>query len=139
MRRLYVGSSFYIALTHTGDEHHDDAVRLGIEFGQSDVRFVTSPTVLLEVLAFFSRRGPMLRQRAAALAEQLIASPAVEIVPFDSVLLGGALRLYQGRLDKRYSLVDCVGMVICREREITEVLSTDRDFEAEGFTILLRA
>jgi predicted nucleic acid-binding protein len=29
-------------------------------------------------------------------------------------------------------------MVICRERGVAEILSTDRDFEAEGFTILLK-
>jgi predicted nucleic acid-binding protein len=38
----------------------------------------------------------------------------------------------------RYSLADCLTMVICRERGITDILSTDRDFEAEGFTILLK-
>jgi predicted nucleic acid-binding protein len=34
-------------------------------------------------------------------------------------------------------MVDCMSMVLCRERGIREVLTADRDFEQEGFTILL--
>lgn len=72
---------------------------------------VTSQAVVFEVLPFFSRAGSESR---------------------------AALSLYRSRLDKRYSLADCLAMVICRERGITEILSTDHDFEAEGFTILLK-
>ncbi len=41
------------------------------------------------------------------------------------------------RLDKEYSLTDCMGMVICREYGITDVLTHDHHFAQEGFTILL--
>lgn len=35
-------------------------------------------------------------------------------------------------------MVDAIGMVICAERGIADVLSADRDFEQEGLTILLK-
>lgn len=94
--------------------------------------------MVFEVLAFFSRGGPGSRARAAELIDRLRESAVVDIVATSGALLDAALDLYRQRLDKRYSLADCLGMVICRERRITEVLTTDGDFEAEGFTILLK-
>ena len=77
-------------------------------------------------------------RRAAELIDRIRESPAVEIVRTSDALLEGATNLYRQRLDKRYSLADCLAMVICHDRGVTEILSTDRDFEAEGFTILLK-
>jgi len=34
-------------------------------------------------------------------------------------------------------MCDCMSMVVCAERGITDVLSADRDFEQEGLTLLL--
>jgi uncharacterized protein len=48
------------------------------------------------------------------------------------------LRFLQGRLDKSYSLCDAVSFLLMRERAITEALTTDRHFEQEGFTRLLK-
>ncbi len=137
MRLVFVDSSFYIAFVHVRDVDHDRATLLSQELDSGGARYVTSPAVILEVLAYFSRLGPRLRERAALLAERLMESAIVEIVAFDSADFVEALDLYRRRLDKRYSLADCLAMVICSDRGISEVLTTDRDFEAEGFAILL--
>jgi predicted nucleic acid-binding protein len=47
------------------------------------------------------------------------------------------LRLYGERLDKGYSLVDCISMSAMRRHRIREVLTNDRHFEQEGFVILM--
>ena len=47
------------------------------------------------------------------------------------------MELYESRLDKGYSLTDCVSMQVMRERGISEVLTNDQHFAQEGFTILL--
>ena len=49
-----------------------------------------------------------------------------------------ALSLYESRLDKRYSMVDCIGMTVMGVENSREVLATDRDFEQEGFDNLMR-
>ncbi len=138
MRVAYVDSSFYIAFVHTRDVDHAKATSLSLEPDTANTRYVPSPAVILEVLAFFSRLGPRIRERAAFLAGRLIESSVVDVVALDEHILRAAIDLYRRRLDKRYSLTDCLGMIICRERNITEVLTTDGDFEAEGFTILLK-
>jgi predicted nucleic acid-binding protein len=48
------------------------------------------------------------------------------------------LDLYESRLDKGYSLTDCISMIVLRERRITDVLTHDRHFAQEGFNILLQ-
>ena len=47
-----------------------------------------------------------------------------------------ALDLYSQRPDKEYSLVDCMSMVLMRERGITHVLTNDHHFRQEGFTVV---
>jgi predicted nucleic acid-binding protein len=137
LRLVFVDSSFYIAFVHARDADHPRAVRLSLELDADHTRYVTSPAVLLEVLAYFSRLGPRLRERAALLADRLLESASVDVVALDDAVLLAAVDLYRRRLDKRYSLADCLAMVICRDRGISDVLTTDRDFEAEGFTVLL--
>ena len=139
MRRVFADTSYYIALLDRDDSFHEMALRTGSELDRDDTRWFTSHAVVFEVLAFFSRGGPGSRARAAELVDRLRESAVVDIVATSGALLDAALDLYRQRLDKRYSLADCLGMVICRERRITEVLTTDGDFEAEGFTILLKS
>lgn len=45
--------------------------------------------------------------------------------------------LYEQRLDKGYSLVDCISINVVRDRGITEVLTNDHHFEQEGFASLI--
>lgn len=46
------------------------------------------------------------------------------------------LKLYSQRLDKGYSLTDCISMSVMKELRINEVLTHDKHFKQEGFTIL---
>jgi len=113
------------------------AVKPDTQLSAEGVAFVTTWAVILEVLAYFSRAGPNMRRHAVELVERLRASDGVEIITLADDLLADALRLYALRLDKRYSLADCVSMVVCRGWSISDVLTADRDFQAEGFTILM--
>ena len=47
-----------------------------------------------------------------------------------------ALALYEARPDKGYSLTDCRSMLAMRGQGISEVLTSDRHFSQEGFTVL---
>jgi predicted nucleic acid-binding protein len=48
------------------------------------------------------------------------------------------LLLYEARLDKGYSLTDCISMETMRYQGITDVLTNDAHFEQEGFHALFR-
>jgi len=62
----------------------------------------------------------------------------IEVIPHTRELFLKGLALYESRPDKGYSLTDCISMVAMREHNLTDVLTHDRHFTQEGFTILLR-
>jgi predicted nucleic acid-binding protein len=47
------------------------------------------------------------------------------------------LSLYKARLDKGYSLTDCISMDGTRQEGISDILTLDIHFAQEGFTLLL--
>lgn len=46
--------------------------------------------------------------------------------------------LYQTRLDKGYSLTDCISMETMRHQGISDALPNDAHFEQEGFRAIFR-
>jgi len=53
-------------------------------------------------------------------------------------LFDAGFALYERRIDKGYSLTDCMSMTICKSRGISAVLTYDHHFEQEGFAALMR-
>ena len=101
------------------------------------VEIVTTDAVLVEVLAYFCSAGPYWRQEAAGLVDDLRADPHVLVLPQTREMFDAGLALYRRRLDKGYSLTDCMSMSVCREMEIEDVLTHDVHFAQEGFGVLL--
>jgi predicted nucleic acid-binding protein len=46
------------------------------------------------------------------------------------------IELYASRLDKGYSLTDCISMMVMKQMGIYEILTHDKHFTQEGLTIL---
>ena len=66
-----------------------------------------------------------MRSLAAQIVRQSLAHPEVEVVPRSRQAFLDGLALHQARLDKGYSLTDCISMeTMCREG-LTEVLTRD--------------
>ena len=138
MRQIFVDSAHYIALLNRRDQLRERAGRIVLAlYAASDVSFVTSDAVLVEVLTHQSGFGPGAREAASLLIDELATDRRIDIVAQTPALFAAGLSLYRRRLDKSYSMVDCMSMVVCRDRRIKDVLTADRDFEQEGFTILL--
>jgi len=78
-----------------------------------------------------------MRLKVAAFVREILLDVRVKIIPRNETTFLNALELYESRLDKGYSLTDCISMNVCRNLGITEILTHDRHFEQEGFTILL--
>jgi predicted nucleic acid-binding protein len=136
--RYFVDTSFYAALIDRRDRLHARAVALVRRLGQVPTNTnYTTEAVLIELLTFFSNRGPHLRQEAAAFVENLRASSPTIIIPQTPALFDAAFDLYRSRNDKTYSMVDGIGMVVCRQQAITTVLTADQDFLHEGLAVLL--
>ena len=133
MTRFLADTWFFIAHVYRGDADHGHAMNIWRRIDHG--RIVTHDGVLAEYLTYFAEFGPMLRQKAAQGVRNL-ALLRIQIVPQDRELFLKALALYEQRLDKGYSLADCMSMVVMRDHGITHVLTNDHHFRQEGFPVL---
>lgn len=132
---LFADSAFWIALLNPRDSLHEKSIRLAEE--HADTPLISTQEVLVEVLNFFSWRGPSLRQTAANLVEKLSDYPNILILEQSKDSFEAGRQLYANRKDKNYSLTDCISMATMRDRKIKEVLTSDDHFRQEGFNALL--
>jgi predicted nucleic acid-binding protein len=135
MTQAFVDSYYFIAIFQEGDQWHELAVR--VESQISNYSFVTTDLVLCEVLNYFSGFGPEIRLEVSAFIDDVLTDPAFRVVEQTRNIFLEGMYLYKSRLDKGYSLTDCISMNVCRDMEITEVLTHDHHFTQEGFKILL--
>ena len=75
-----------------------------------------------------------MRQAATAIVRHIIDDAHILVVNSD---FEEGLTLFESRLDKGYSMTDCLSMVIMRRDYLTEVLTHDHHFAQEGFVTLL--
>ena len=135
MASLYADAVYFVALLSPTDDLHASAITVATDPRAG--RFVTTDAVLGELLAYVAERGIHARRQAVGLIDDLLLDPAWVLIRQTPDLFDRAFALYRRRLDKGYSLTDCMSMVVCGDLGITEVLSHDHHFEQEGFAILL--
>lgn len=132
MPQYFADTWYFIAVGSRFDQDYQAALRL--ERALAAGSLVTHDGVFMEMLAYFSGFGADQRLRATVAVRRLLS--AITVLPADRGLFLAALDLYERRRDKEYSLVDCMSMVVMRERGITHVLTNDHHFRQEGFTVL---
>jgi len=132
--KVFADTSYWIALVLPGDQWAGAVGRL--EPLIAKVPMVTTDEVLTELLAALSGKGARSRQMAAAFVRSVLANPRVTVVHQSHGSFLEGLTLYERRLDKGYSLVDCISMNVMRKMRIRQALTNDRHFAQEGFTVL---
>jgi len=80
------------------------------------------------------------RDRAdfTALYRALSNHPRVKIIPAETRFFQRGVELFKQRMDKEWSLVDCLSFVAMQDEGITEALTGDGHFEQAGFVALLK-
>jgi predicted nucleic acid-binding protein len=133
MRQIFVDTFYWVALINPEDDWHSKVISMSQSLG--DCLLITTEEVLGEVLAFYSKSGMRLRQKTINFIQSILRNSRIKIIEqsHQSFLLG--FELYQSRLDKGYSLTDCISNTM-RQLNITEVLTHDKHFSQEGFKIL---
>jgi predicted nucleic acid-binding protein len=133
MRPVFADASYYVALLSTRDTWHAVAVELS---GSLLGRIFTTEYVLVETPSMLSQG--VNRAAYVDLVRDLEEDPSVQIVPASKALFQAGFDLFAARPDKDWSLVDCISMVVMRQRRLQEALTTDRHFVQAGFRALLR-
>lgn len=138
MNEVFADTQYFIAVLSESDDAHEQATHHAEELAASqDTRLVTTDAVLMELLNTFAGKGEHARRLAADFASALLNDPAALVVAQTRDRLRNGIERYGQRLDKGWSIVDCISMLVMEERGIQEVLTHDHDFEQAGFRILL--
>jgi predicted nucleic acid-binding protein len=135
VNRAFADALYWVALALPNDPWHVPALEACSRLG--NVRLVTTDEVLSEFLTALSGSGSYYRIKAAEAVRRILAGDGVTVLPQSRDTLLDAIRLYEQRADKGYSLVDCVSMNACRTEGITDVLTNDHHFTQEGFRVLI--
>ncbi len=136
MRTLFADSGYWVALLYSRDQHHARATAVAVRLGK--VSIVTTQMVLTEAFNAMAGTGEGGRHHVTQLLEDIENDPDVEVVPQTDAQFRAAVERYAARSDQRWSLTDCASFLVMEERNISEALAYDRDFEQAGFVTLLR-
>lgn len=135
MTKLFVDSSFWIALELSDDQNHEIAHSLWNSLDLSKSHFVTTTYVLDESVTFLNSRGA--HQNAVSLGDGLLLSPRIDLVHVDEDLFFEGWSSFKKFSDKDFSLTDCISFVVMGCDELSTALTFDSDFEKAGSVINL--
>jgi uncharacterized protein len=134
MKKVFADTSYWVAILRDNDQWHKAAIS-GIE-RLGKVEIITTESILIEVLNYFSEYRSDIKDFVVNYVEEILKDELTLVLLHNHDDFLKALQLYKSRLDKGYSLTDCVSMNSMREIGIAEVLTNDQHFEQEGFTKL---
>jgi len=135
VRAVFVDTVYWIAIIRPGDPWKGAATRARELLG--NVRLLTTDEVLTEFLAALRTCGENLRRAAAKMVKAILENPNVKVIPQSRDTFLRGVEFYERRLDKKYSLTDCISMNAMKAESVREVLSNDHHFEQEGFQALM--
>ena len=108
MRTLFADTFYWVALINPGDDWYSRVLNFSRSLGKTQI--VTTDEVLTEVLAFYSEAGQRMRQRTVAFVENILSNATIQVAQQTHKSFLSGLALYRDRLDKGYSLTDCISM-----------------------------
>ncbi len=135
MSRYFIDAVYLIAIVNPRDQWHSAAIEASSRFVEQPQ--ITTEDVLTELLNFYAEHGPSTRKQVAAFVREILLDVRILVVPRTGTTFLDALELYESRLDKGYSLTDCISMNVCRQLGLKDVLTSDKHFVQEGFKIVL--
>jgi uncharacterized protein len=136
MNVVFADAFYWVALTNLQDSAHEQAKSLTVSLRPRTI--FTTEEILTEYLNYFAGWGSHFRQKAETNIQSILLSQTVRTMPQTNNSFLSGLDLYRAKLDKGYSLTDCVSMQTMRRERVTEVLTNDLHFEQEGFQALFR-
>lgn len=134
MNMTFADTFYYLALLNPEDEAHEKALAATTE---CKGKLVTTHWVLTEVADAFAT--PAYRQRFIQLVQIVDSDPDTMVISASDELFRAGVKLFSERVDKSWSLTDCISFLVMERHNIQHVLTGDRHFAQAGFTLLLSA
>lgn len=134
MSIIFADTFYWIALLSPRDTWHSRV----IEWSQSNPHqsLIITDGIIDEIFAHFSKQGEIMRGKVIEFYQNILDDPSIQLISYNPELRQAGIELYKKRLDKGYSLTDCISMVVIKKLNIAEVLTNDKHFSQEGFIII---
>ncbi len=131
MTKVFVDSSYWIALELTDDQNHQAAQAHWNSLDLADADLVTTSYVFDESVTFLNSRNA--HQTALNLGESMLLSPRIELIHVDEELFFDGWKMFQKYDDKGFSLTDCISFIVMKRYDIYTALAFDKHFVQAGF------
>jgi predicted nucleic acid-binding protein len=132
MTPVFADTFYWLALINPRDHAHQEALGLSQSLTQP---VVTTEWVLTEVGD--AMRQPANRPTFLKLLRDIASDPLTTVVPADHSWFERGVALYAGRLDKKWSLTDCLSFVVMQDMGLSDALTGDGDFRQANFRVLM--
>lgn len=132
-KRLFLDSSFVIALAHKADAKHTLALEIKTALETEKPELVTTMPIIFEIGNFFSKAAN--RAIGARLIQAMRTDAEMIIARVDERVFEAAMRIYENRPDKAWGLTDCYSFAFMERQELDTVLSFDQHFQQAGFAL----
>ena len=132
---VFLDTSYLLALVNAHDANHTRALQSAGSLATSRQKSVTTEAVVFELCNGLSRK--FWRASAVQIVRALRENSDVIIVPTSPTLLKRSFELFANRLDKEWSLTDCLSFIVMQDQRLRQVLTTDHHFRQAGFEIVL--
>jgi predicted nucleic acid-binding protein len=133
---VFADTSFWIALSNRRDQYHSLALSWTRHLTSRNDNVVTTEAVLWEWLNALA--DSTTRALAVEGYRRTHRDPLIDVVALEGRLIDLAVTMYQDRVDKGWSLTDCLSFIVMTERNIGLALTSDHHFQQAGFRCLLR-
>jgi uncharacterized protein len=133
MSPVFADTYYWLALINPRDDAHEEALALAQSLTQP---LVSTAWVLTEVGDAMCY--PVNRPTFVKLLQDIAIDPETTIVPAEQKWFDLGADLYAARLDKKWSLTDCISIAVMQAMGLTDVLTADADFAQAGLRILMK-
>lgn len=134
-QRVFLDTSFIIALSNARDPLHAKAKELDAKLSDERVALVLHNGILFEIGDGFARLDR--RQRGMQILQGVLADESYVVVETTDEIITAAISLFASRPDKEWGLTDCISFTIMDNLRMTEALTADMHFTQAGFKALL--
>ena len=130
---VVLDTSAIIALFDPQDAHHDAAARHARELRASGRVLLLPADIITEAVNLAGKK--LGHDQAAALADQLVASPLYTRIETSDELRIAAVEHFKGQTAS-VSLTDCVVMAVADAHQTRDIFGFDNDFARNGYTVV---
>jgi predicted nucleic acid-binding protein len=134
-KAVFADTIFWVALIRKDDQHRSVVLPWQQWIQAKSIHIVTTEAVFWEFLNISS--DIHLRQIAANSYQACMDDPSISIVRCQSRDFRSAFEIYRSRMDKEWSLTDCLSFQVMTKRRLSDALTTDHHFRQAGFRPLL--